>query len=194
MVASNSDSDRTLSRMPDWRTCAVRCGIPGLQRSLTRDLEALGVQPEATANRLLLVDLPCGFALRMLDPAGSLREPTVAMTENPCPEYWEDLWALRPAGLIVGIRFDRAILDALVRVSRGERYQHMPARRSALTPTERTLLRVVARGWDNARIARQFHVEDKTVRNSLTRVYAKLGVANRVEAALYYWGRADLYT
>ena len=194
MASRNSNPDRTFSQTSTWRTCPVCCGIPSLETCLTRSLDALGLQPAVAAGRLLLVDLPCGFAFRALTPAGAPREQVLVMTENPCPEYGEDLWALQPAGLIVGIQFDHTLIDALVRVGRGERYRLTPARPSPLTATEGALLRVVAHGWDNVRIARQFHVEDKTVRNALTRIYTKLGVANRVEAALYYWGCADLST
>ena len=50
---------------------------------------------------------------------------------------------------------------------------------------------MVPHSWDNARIASQLQVEDKTIRNTLTRVYTKLGVTNCVAAARYYWGHAD---
>jgi DNA-binding NarL/FixJ family response regulator len=193
MVASNSNPLRTVRQVPDWHSWVVRCGLPGLERSLACSLEALGVRPDAAVRRLLLVDLPCGFALQVLEHTAT-QAPVVVLTDNPCPEYGEDLWAFLPAGLIVGIEFDRAFLDALARVARGERYRRPPGPGSVLTPMERAMLRVVARGWDNARIAQQFRVEDKTVRNTLTRVYTKLGVANRVEATLYYWGRLGLCT
>ena len=181
-------------RRDEQLTFSLRCGIAGLVPPLNDALAGLGLRPDPTAHILLLIDLPCGFVLRTLQTARWTNERVVVMTENSCPDYWEDLWALQPAGLVVGIQFDRAFIDTLVRVARGERLRLTPDRPSPLTINERALLRTVACGWDNARIARQFHVEDKTVRNALTRVYTKLGVANRVEATLYYWGRLDLCT
>ena len=51
-----------------------------------------------------------------------------------------------------------------------------------LTDREREVLDLVARGLTNAAIARQLVVSDKTVRNHVSNVFAKLHVANRPEA------------
>ena len=52
----------------------------------------------------------------------------------------------------------------------------------ALTPIERTLLPLLAAGCTNAQIGQHLGRSEKTVRNQLTRVYAKLGVVNRAQA------------
>jgi DNA-binding NarL/FixJ family response regulator len=51
-----------------------------------------------------------------------------------------------------------------------------------LTDRERTILDLIARGFDNLRVARQLHISDKTVRNTLTTILAKLPATNRAEA------------
>lgn len=51
-----------------------------------------------------------------------------------------------------------------------------------LTPRERELARLVAKGLDNAQIAAHLGVADKTVRNGLSALYAKLGVDSRARA------------
>ncbi len=51
-----------------------------------------------------------------------------------------------------------------------------------LTEREREILDLVARGLTNAAIARQFVISDKTVRNHVSNVFAKLQVAGRAEA------------
>ncbi|MGW1345531.1 response regulator [Kribbella sp. NPDC002412] len=51
-----------------------------------------------------------------------------------------------------------------------------------LTEREREVLDLVARGLTNAAIARQLVVSDKTVRNHVSNVFAKLHVAGRAEA------------
>ena len=99
---------------------------------------------------------------------------------------------MQPAALVSDVRIDQTLADAITIVARGERYRLAPPVSSALTSTERTLLRYVARGLDNRQIARSLDLEEKSVRNRLTRVYAKLKVPNRVQAALYYWGRNAL--
>jgi len=51
-----------------------------------------------------------------------------------------------------------------------------------LTDREREILDLVARGLTNAAIARQLVVSDKTVRNHVSNIFAKLHVAGRAEA------------
>ena len=51
-----------------------------------------------------------------------------------------------------------------------------------LTDREREILDLVARGLTNAEIARRLVVSDKTVRNHVSNVFAKLRVAGRAEA------------
>ena len=51
-----------------------------------------------------------------------------------------------------------------------------------LTDREREVLDLVARGLTNAEIARRLVVSDKTVRNHVSNVFAKLHVASRAEA------------
>lgn len=51
-----------------------------------------------------------------------------------------------------------------------------------LTDREREVLALVARGYDNARIARSLVLSEKTVRNHVSLVLAKLPAATRAEA------------
>jgi pimeloyl-ACP methyl ester carboxylesterase/DNA-binding CsgD family transcriptional regulator len=59
-------------------------------------------------------------------------------------------------------------------------------RRSAaqLTPREQRVLDLLAEGLANKQIARRLGISDKTVKNHVTAVLAKLGVADRTSAAL----------
>lgn len=43
-------------------------------------------------------------------------------------------------------------------------------------------------GLENKRIACELHVTEGTVKNGLGRIYLKLGLTNRTQLALYYWG------
>lgn len=51
-----------------------------------------------------------------------------------------------------------------------------------LTPRERELLDLIARGFDNAKIASQLSLSDKTVRNHINSIFSKLGTPNRAQA------------
>jgi DNA-binding NarL/FixJ family response regulator len=53
-----------------------------------------------------------------------------------------------------------------------------------LTEREREVLELLARGYDNRRIARELFLSDKTVRNHVSNVLARLDVADRSEAIL----------
>lgn len=51
-----------------------------------------------------------------------------------------------------------------------------------LTPRERDLLELIAQGRDNAQIAATLDLSEKTVRNHITHIFAKLEVENRAQA------------
>jgi DNA-binding NarL/FixJ family response regulator len=55
----------------------------------------------------------------------------------------------------------------------------------ALTDREREILALLARGWGNRQISRELNIAEITVRTHVSHVLAKLGVSNRVEAALH---------
>lgn len=51
-----------------------------------------------------------------------------------------------------------------------------------LTPRERDLLELIAQGRDNAQVAASLGLSEKTVRNHITHIFAKLEVENRAQA------------
>ena len=91
------------------------------------------------------------------------------------------------------------LLDAIRAASRGESVlppsvasvvvQHLageaePATKEELTSREMDVLRLLAEGLTNYQIARRLGLSTRTVEAHLTRIYAKLDVRSRTEAAL----------
>ncbi len=95
------------------------------------------------------------------------------------------------------------VLDGIRAVSRGESPIHPRAARAllgarragrdgagddpaaTLTPREQEVLSLVAAGLANKQIARRLGISDRTVKAHLTSVFARLGVEDRTQAALW---------
>ncbi len=60
-----------------------------------------------------------------------------------------------------------------------------------LSPREQETLRLLAQGYDNRRIARELTLAEKTVRNHVSNIMAKLGVPSRAAAVAVAWGTGE---
>jgi DNA-binding NarL/FixJ family response regulator len=183
-------TDRILASNPV--SFSTLCGIPAVDRLIVRDLEARNFRQDPSAPTIILIDAPQGFALHQLEQINRTLRDVIVTTSNYCPEYWEDLWDLAPAVLLVSDFLRGEVEHAIERVANGERYRLVPDIPVRLTRTERVILQYIARGWTTERIAGLRGVAPKTVSNSLTSIYDKLHVSNAVGAALYYWGKSNL--
>ena len=64
----------------------------------------------------------------------------------------------------------------------GDGAPHAASAFPALTRRERTILEYLAQGLDNAQIAARLDLSEKTVRNNVTQIFAKMEVENRPQA------------
>jgi NarL family two-component system response regulator LiaR len=79
-----------------------------------------------------------------------------------------------------------ALLDPVVAARLVQAIAQRPGSEPAerLTPREREVLALIARGMPNKRIARELEISEKTVKTHVGHVLAKLGVTDRTQAAL----------
>jgi DNA-binding NarL/FixJ family response regulator len=58
---------------------------------------------------------------------------------------------------------------------------------SVLSIRELEILQLIGRGYKNVKVANELAISTATVKNHLTRIYAKLGVQSRTEAVAWTW-------
>ena len=80
-------------------------------------------------------------------------------------------------------RIARAVVTQATRQSRFDEVRAEACGETGLTARELEVLEMVARGLPNRAVAEELFLSDQTVKRHLRKVYRKLGVANRTEAA-----------
>ena len=90
--------------------------------------------------------------------------------------------ALAAGGVVLSPRASRVLLDD--RAGVGASLDEGARRVATLTDQEQQVLRLVAEGLSNAEIGDQLTVGAGTVKDRVSAILAKLGVASRVQAAL----------
>ena len=142
---------------------------------------------------------PRGLAARQLTMPDRVLACAVSYQDALEPRPYRD--PLGPAGAARRLRervskgqLDSAAADAVLQAS-----GHAPGTRhprpDGLTAREVEVLRLVAQGASNKGIAAKLVLSEKTVRNHVEHVYAKIGVSNRIGASMYALehGLADRY-
>ena len=97
---------------------------------------------------------------------------------------------VRGSELVDGIRTvasGASLLDPALTARVLERIRHQgdDDELAALTPQERVLLGHIAEGLTNRQIGEQMHLAEKTIKNYVSGLLAKLGMNRRTEAAVY---------
>lgn len=98
---------------------------------------------------------------------------------------------VRSADLLETVRqvaAGRSMLDPAVTAQVLERIRTVPKPNAVLdrlTPHEQRILDLIAEGMTNRQIAQSLHLAEKTVKNYVSSLLAKLGVESRTQAAIF---------
>jgi DNA-binding NarL/FixJ family response regulator len=204
---SSDGSSTSSSKISVIVVAAERLFRLGLARLLAEDecLDVIAVsdgEPEllglctATSVDVVLIDLELsradGIDLVRLLASECPSTRTLLLTSNPD-------WRVRPAmiagaaGVLQKDTSPESIRAAVVSVHLGDQVLCNEAARwvlgeepsTHLTQRESSVLRMVAQGANNAEIAIQLQLGQKTVRNYVSRLYRKLELNNRAQIATY---------
>lgn len=114
--------------------------------------------------------------------------------------YKYDLMAIGVAGYVSKSEEIGTIAHAIRVVARGhvwfsqallevKRDKLVQTKESTLTDQELKILKMIAKGWSNTRIAMELCLAKQTVRNYTSCIYNKLEVSSRAEAVIWTQGR-----
>lgn len=162
------------------------------------------LRPQVILMDLRMPDLDGEDATRMIvedDPGARIVVLTVADDENAvagaiqagaCGYLIKDapidevVQAARAAAGGIGWLSSQAAGALLERARReAEKSRYDPSALDSLTSRELEVLRLIAQGQENSEIAVGLGISPRTVKNHVSSILAKLGVTNRVQAAVF---------
>ena len=198
---------------------AIRTGIRSAL-SKTKDITIVGEAARGD-DALYLIDrlhpdvalMDCrlpgidGTKVAQLIHTRGLETRVLAMSAFTDEHYVQSMLQAGAAGYLLKEEALDTVIDALRAVHRGEVWYSREvmskvvdmARGGAntafghagLTDREVGVLRLLARGWDNQRIAKDLHISEGTVKNHVTSIYTKLDVRTRAEAVAWAWRHGE---
>jgi len=121
---------------------------------------------------------------------GTVRN-VVLYTWDAAPEFVRAAQEIGVAGVVLKTRSADVLVDSLERIVAGEKVgfedgtnQRSGSRVVELSDRESEVLALIARGLTNAQIAEELYLSIETVKTYVKRLYAKLDVHNRAQAAV----------
>jgi DNA-binding NarL/FixJ family response regulator len=191
---------------------AMRAGIQGALEKAT-DIEVVGEASDGeSAWRLIetlspdLILLDCrlgevdGVEVAKRIQADGRDTRVLAMSAHDDDHYVYGMLQAGAAGYILKHEALKTVVEAVRTVAAGEAWysQKVMSRMAAwargrqptlagLTERELEVLRLMAKGWDNQRIAEELSISEGTVKNHVTNLYDKLEVHSRAEAVAWTW-------
>lgn len=152
-------------RMPDLGGVEATRAI--VEREPATRVVALTVASEDGDVAAVMAAGACGFLVK----------------DAPLEDITAAVWAAAQGAAWLSPRAAQAVLGRL----RGASIEpdELNAPRQDLTPRELDVLRLVARGLENAQIAAKMDISPQTVKNHVSSILKKLGLPNRIQAAIY---------
>ena len=114
----------------------------------------------------------------------------VLYTWDAAPEFIKAAQEIGVSGIVLKSRSAEMLVDSIERIVSGERIgfdgptTRQVARVVELSDRESEVLALIARGLTNAQIADELYLSIETVKTYVKRLYAKLDVHNRAQAAV----------
>ncbi|GGT19420.1 DNA-binding response regulator [Streptomyces kurssanovii] len=104
-------------------------------------------------------------------------------------ELLSGIRAVAAGDAVVAPSLTRRLLDTYVEhlpetTAAGTREPEPDERLARLTEREREILTVIGQGWTNTEIASRFHLAESTVKTHVSRILAKTGARDRVQAVI----------
>jgi DNA-binding NarL/FixJ family response regulator len=177
-----------LEEEPDVEVVAEASGVAAAVE------RAVATRPDVALVDILMPDGSGLEALRRIrERAPSVR--VVLLTSVGEPAAVREALAAGAAGYLLKDLTRAALVGAIRAAAEGRRVLHPEAERAlaeagapgpldALTPRERTVLELVARGRSNRQIALRLGLTEGTVKGYVSAILDKLGVQDRTSAAL----------
>jgi two-component system, NarL family, response regulator NreC len=181
---------RLIDATPDMRVVATANDAPSALAAVRREL------PD-----VLVLDLamPAGGGLEVARSVREIRVPTkiVVLTMWAEERYVLEAVRLGVAGYVLKRSADRDLIEAIRTVARGGAYltpsavrlllstQRVEPESPALSPREREVLRLTARGFSNLEIGERLVVSPKTIDTYRSRIMSKLDIHRRSELVDY---------
>ncbi|MGO2050209.1 MAG: response regulator [Microbacterium sp.] len=166
--------------------------------------EALQLMAEWTPDVALVdVQMPNGSGLDVVRGAGGLRTRIIVLTTFDLDDYVDEALRDGAAGFLLKNASAQEVLQAVRVVSAGhsslapevtarllEQFSARPRSRAhaftkaQLSRRELQLIRLIAQGWSNPRIAEELHLSTETIKTYVKRLFQKLGVSDRTQLAV----------
>jgi DNA-binding CsgD family transcriptional regulator len=169
----------------------VSGGTVAITQSVKEILRSQHIELCDAARLTLLLDEPMGWARTVLDSTARSKRLFCVATNNPSSMYQHDLINTGILGVFTLLPLDQLVQN-VQRCQQGEMVS--PVMSLSMSPVELLTIRLVAKGLSNKEIACHRNTTEQVVKNTMSKIYEKLGVSSRASLiALYYRQGDDQY-